>query len=357
MKKDGEGNKVQRKWLLLCHRLERFPRSCGASLFIAGTMAEENGCGNNNKTMQVKSLNKYLYLSVAAAVVTILLKCYAYIVTGSMGLLSDALESFVNLFAAVFALIMLRLSQKPADKGHEFGHEKAEYFSSAAEGALILVAAFSIIWSAVPRIIHPAPLENIHIGLFFSMVASVVNLVVGILLIRNGRKRRSFVLEADGKHLITDVWTTAGVIVGIGMVKITGWLLIDPIIAILVAVNIIYTGYTLISRSASGLMDATIPEEDLQKIRNYLGSLQVKEIEYHSLLTRVAGQRKFISLHLLVPGAWTVKQGHDWADKVEETIIGLFDEPVTVSTHIEPVDDPASMEDIGIDRVMPQHYP
>jgi len=185
----------------------------------------------------------------------------------------------------------------------------------------------------------------------------VVNLVVGILLIRNGRKRRSFVLEADGKHLITDVWTTAGVIVGIGMVKITGWLLIDPIIAILVAVNIIYTGYTLISRSASGLMDATIPEEDLQKIRNYLGSLHVKEIEYHSLLTRVAGQRKFISLHLLVPGEWTVKQGHDWADKVEETIIGLFDEPVTVSTHIEPVDDPASMEDIGIDRVMPQHYP
>ena len=304
--------------------------------------------------MKQTSLAKFLYLSVAAAIVTILLKFYAYHVTGSMGFLSDALESFVNLFAALFALIMLKVSQKPADDGHVFGHSKAEYFSSATEGALILIAAFSIIRTAIPRIVEPAPIENINTGLLFSLLASMVNLVVGFTLIKNGKKSKSLVLEADGRHLMTDVWTSVGVIVGILLVKFTGWLIIDPIIAILVALNIIYAGYKLISRSASGLMDATIPAEDLEKVILYLDSLKVNEIEYHSLLTRVAGQRKFISMHLLVPGEWSVKEGHDWADKVEETIIGLFNEPVTVSTHIEPVDDPASMEDIGIDRVMPR---
>ena len=307
--------------------------------------------------MKHPALAKFLYLSVAAAIVTILLKFYAYHVTGSMGFLSDALESIVNLFAALFALIMLRISQKPADDGHVFGHSKAEYFSSATEGALILIAAFSIIRTAIPRLFEPAPLENINTGLFFSLLASIVNLVVGLTLIKNGKKRKSLVLEADGRHLMTDVWTSVGVIAGIVMVKFTGWLIIDPIIAILVALNIIYTGYRLISRSASGLMDATIPAEDLEKVTLYLDSLKANEIEYHSLLTRVAGQRKFISMHLLVPGEWSVKQGHDWADQVEETIIGLFDEPVTVSTHIEPVDDPASVKDIGIDRVMPRQNP
>lgn len=307
--------------------------------------------------MKQTSLAKFLYLSIAAAMVTILLKFFAYHVTGSMGLLSDALESFVNLFAALFALIMLRVSQKPADDGHVYGHSKAEYFSSATEGALILIAAFSIIRTAIPRILEPAALENINTGLLFSLLASAVNLAVGLTLITNGRKRKSLVLEADGRHLMTDVWTSVGVIAGIVMVKLTGWLIIDPIIAILVALNIIYTGYKLISRSASGLMDATIPAEDLEKVTLYLDSLKENEIEYHSLLTRMAGQRKFISMHLLVPGEWSVKQGHDWADQVEETIIGLFDEPVTVSTHIEPVDDPASIKDIGIDRVMPLQNP
>jgi cation diffusion facilitator family transporter len=300
--------------------------------------------------MKQTPLSKFLYLSIAAAVVTILLKFYAYHVTGSVGFMSDALESFVNLFAAVFGLVMLHISQRPADEGHEYGHSKAEYFSSAMEGALILIAALSIIRSAIPRIIEPKPLENLNTGLLFSLLASVVNLVVGLTLIKNGKEKRSLLLEADGRHLMTDVWTSAGVIAGIVIVKFTGWLMIDPVIAILVALNILYTGYKLIGRSASGLMDATIPEEDLRKIRVYLDSLQEKQIEYHSLMTRTAGQRKFISLHLLVPGEWTVKQGHDWADDVEETIIGLFDEPVTVSTHIEPVGDPSSMKDIGIVR-------
>src|SRR5690554_2502191 len=305
--------------------------------------------------MKQKSLKYFMYLSIAAAIVTILLKSYAYYITGSMGLLSDALESFVNLFAAVFALVMLTISQKPADEEHRFGHGKAEYFSSAIEGALILVAAFTIIWAAIPRIMNPAPLENVNTGLFFSLLASLVNLAVGMTLIHQGKENKSILLEADGRHLMTDVYTTVGVIVGIVMVMITGWLVIDPIIAILVALNIIYTGYKLISRSASGLMDATIPEEDLQKITTYLDSIKEQHIEYHSLLTRIAGQRKFISLHLLIPGEWTVKKGHDYADDVEETIISLFDEPVTVSTHIEPVEDPASMRDIGIDRIRIDH--
>ncbi|MDD2248059.1 MAG: cation diffusion facilitator family transporter, partial [Proteiniphilum sp.] len=242
------------------------------------------------------------------------------------------------------------LSQKPADDGHDYGHSKAEYFSSAAEGALILVAAFSIIWSAINRIINPRPLENINTGLLFSFLASLVNLSVGIILIKNGKKNKSLLLEADGRHLMTDVWTSVGVILGIIVVKYTGWLIIDPVIAILVAINIIYTGYILISRSASGLMDAAIPEDDLKKVIIYLESLKDKQIEYHSLLTRAAGQRKFISMHLLVPGEWTVKKGHDCADDIEEAIVDMFDEPVTVSTHIEPVEDPASLKDIGIDR-------
>lgn len=301
--------------------------------------------------MQSKSLNKYLYLSIAAAIVTILLKFYAFHVTGSMGLLSDALESFVNLFAALFALLMLHLSRKPADQEHEFGHGKAEYFSSAVEGALILIAAFTIIRSALPRIIDPQPLENISTGLLFSLLASLVNLVVGLVLINNGKKKKSLLVEADGRHLMTDVYTSVGVILGIILVEFTGWLIIDPIIAILVGLNIIYSGYKLIHRSARELMDASIPEDELERVTTYLDSLGEREIEYHSLLTRMSGPRRFISMHLLVPGDWSVKRGHDCADEVEETIIAMFREPVTVSTHIEPVEDPASMRDIGIDRM------
>lgn len=301
--------------------------------------------------MNRRSLNKYLYLSIAAAIVTILLKFYAFHVTGSMGLLSDALESFVNLFAALFALLMLHLSRKPADQEHEFGHGKAEYFSSAVEGALILIAAFTIIRSALPRIIDPQPLENITTGLLFSLLASLVNLLVGLVLINNGKKKKSLLVEADGRHLMTDVYTSVGVILGIILVELTGWLIIDPIIAILVGLNIIYSGYRLIHRSARELMDASIPEDELERVTTYLDSLGEREIEYHSLLTRMSGPRRFISMHLLVPGDWSVKRGHDCADEVEETIIAMFREPVTVSTHIEPVEDPASMRDIGIDRV------
>jgi cation diffusion facilitator family transporter len=300
--------------------------------------------------MEQNSLKQFIYLSIAAAVATILLKFYAFYLTGSMGFFSDALESFVNLIGAIIALIMLHISAKPADKEHEYGHTKAEYFSSAIEGALIVIAALSIIRSAVPRIIEPTPLENLNIGLLFSLGASLINLVVALILIKNGKKRNSIVLEADGKHLMTDVWTSIGVIAGILVVKLTGIYILDPIIAILVAINIIYTGYQLISRSASGLMDASISEEAMKKITAYLDSLKEKNIDYHSLMTRQAGQRMFISVHLLVPGWWTVKKGHDYADLIEQSIEDMFDVPVTVSTHIEPIEDPASMNDIGIYR-------
>ncbi len=300
--------------------------------------------------MKARPLHSFIYLSIGAAVVTILLKFQAYRVTGSMGLLSDALESLVNLFAAIFALIMLNLSRKPADKKHAFGHGKAEYFSSATEGALILIAAFSIIWTAAPRLVDPRPIENVNVGLLYSLSAAGVNMVVGVILVRNGKKRNSLLLEADGRHLLTDVLTTVGVIVGVVIVSYTGWYIIDPIIAIAVAIYILYAGYKLISRSANKLMDAAIPEEEMARIVTYLDSLKPEQVEYHSLLTRMAGQRKFISLHLLVPGEWSVQKGHDYADQVEEAISNMFDGPMTVQTHLEPLEDPSSMRDIGLDR-------
>lgn len=300
--------------------------------------------------MKKQSLKKFVYLSIAAAVVTIGLKFSAYFYTGSMGLLSDALESCVNLIAAIIALIMIHIAEMPADKRHGFGHTKAEYFSSAIEGGLIMVAAFSIIWSATPRLFNPQPIENVGLGLAISVSASLVNFGVAMILLKNAKKHRSLLLEADGKHLMTDVWTSVGVIVAIGLVKLTGWLILDPIIAIAVAINIIWTGFQLLKRSASGLMDASISDEDLEKVTDYLNGLKTEYIDYHSLMTRQAGLRKFISLHLLVPGDWSVKKGHDFAENVEETIEEMLTELVTVSTHIEPIEDPASMRDIGIDR-------
>jgi cation diffusion facilitator family transporter len=300
--------------------------------------------------MQTKSLKKFIYLSIAAAVATISLKLFAYFLTGSVGLFSDALESGVNLLAAIVALFMITLAEKPADEEHAFGHHKAEYFSSAIEGGLIMLAAFSIIWSAVPRIINPQPLENIGIGLLISLGASLINLAVGLILLKNGRKNNSITLEADGKHLMTDVYTSVGVIIGIGIVKFTGWLVLDGVVAIGVALNIIWTGYQLMRRSALGLLDSSLPEAEISIITKSLDQFKGQEIEFHSLMTRQAGQRRFISLHVLMPGQLTIQEGHDIVEKIEKNIRDLFDAPVTVFTHLEPVEDPLSMQDIGIDR-------
>ena len=301
--------------------------------------------------MQPKSLKKFIYLAIAAAVATIALKLFAYFLTGSVGLFSDALESGVNLIAAVFALFMITLAEKPADEEHAYGHHKAEYFSSAIEGGLIVLAAFSIIWAAVPRLIHPQPLENVGIGLLVSMGASVINLVVGMILIKNGRKNHSITLESDGKHLMTDVYTSIGVLIGIGIVKLTGWLILDGVVAIGVALNIVWTGYQLMRRSALGLLDSSIPEDERLKITKMLDLYKKENLEYHSLMTRQAGQRKFIALHILLPGQLTIQEGHDLVEKIERDIRELFSGPVTVFTHLEPVEDPVSMDDIGIDRI------
>ena len=300
--------------------------------------------------MKTQSLKKFIYLSIAAAVATISLKLLAYYLTGSVGLFSDALESCVNLAAAVIALVMLTIAEKPADEQHAFGHNKAEYFSSAIEGGLITIAAFSIIWSAIPRLINPQPLENIGIGLLVAVGASGINLVVALILLKNGKKNNSITLEADGKHLMTDVWTTVGVLIGIGLIELTGWLILDAIIAIGVALNILWAGYQLIRHSAMGLLDTGIPEAEISKINIALEPYKSQNLEFHSLLTRQAGNRKFIVLHVLVPGQWTIQEGHDIVEKIEEDIRNLFDVPVTVITHLEPKEDPVSMNDIGIDR-------
>jgi cation diffusion facilitator family transporter len=301
--------------------------------------------------MVTPSLKKFLYISIAAAILTISLKLIAYLLTNSVGILSDALESGVNLVAAVVALIMIRIAEKPPDREHEFGHNKAEYFSSAVEGGLIVLAAFSIIWSAVPRIISPQPLENVGMGLLVAVGASLINLAASNILIKNGKKYNSITLEADGKHLMTDVLTSAGVLLGIGLIKVTGWMRLDGIVAIGVALNIIWTGYQLIKRSALGLLDTGFPKDEMDSIRRVLEKYEQQNIQFHSLMTRQSGQRKFIFVHILMPGTMDIQQGHNLAEKVENDLRMLFpNTQTTVFTHLEPIEDPVSMLDISIDR-------
>lgn len=295
------------------------------------------------------SLKRYAWLSIAAALATILLKGWAWWLTGSVGLLSDALESFVNLAGAMMALAMLSLAAMPADDSHAHGHGKAEYFSSAFEGFLILVAAVSIGYASIERMLNPQPLEAVGIGLAVSAVASIINLVTSRILMGVGRKYRSITLEADAHHLLTDVWTSAGVILGVGLVWATGWLWLDPVIALLVAINIVWTGWQLLQRSTAGLMDVSLPAEELDAIEAVLAAYRQQGLDFHALRTRQAGARAFVSLHVLVPGAWTVQQGHDWSERIESDIRQAV--PYThVTTHLEPIEDPVSHADEGLDR-------
>lgn len=296
------------------------------------------------------SLKRYVYLSIAAALSTILLKGVAWWLTGSVGLLSDALESFVNLAGALMALAMLSLAEAPADDAHAHGHGKAEYFSSAFEGLLILVAAASIGYAAVDRMLHPQALEAVGIGLSVSVAASLINLATARILMTVGRKRNSITLEADAHHLLTDVWTSAGVIVGVGLVWLTGWLWLDPVIALLVAANIVWTGWQLLHRSASGLMDESIPEEQIRAIETILEGYRRQGLDFHALRTRQAGMRAFVTLHVLVPGAWTVQQGHDWLERIEADITRSIPQ-AHVTTHLEPLEDPVSLFDQTLDRI------
>ncbi|WP_031435438.1 cation diffusion facilitator family transporter [Methylomarinum vadi] len=299
-------------------------------------------------TRLTNSLVGYAWLSIAAAVATILLKSYAYWLTGSVGLLSDALESLINLAAAVIALLALTIAAKPPDQKHAYGHEKIEYFSSGAEGVMIMLAALSIIAAALNRVQNPQPIQQLDIGLAVSFLASLINLLVARILIRVGKRRRSITLEADGRHLLTDVWTTAGVIAGVGAIAILewlgyqGWEILDPIIAMLVAVNIIWSGIGLMRRTVAGLMDVSLTSREQQKIRFVLDRFaQQQGVDYHALRTRYAGNRRFMSVHILVPGDWSVKQGHDLVERIENEIRDRFD-IIDIDTHLEPIEDMAS---------------
>ena len=299
---------------------------------------------------QPRSLRRYVYLSIAAAIATIGLKGLAYLLTGSVGLLSDAMESLVNLVAALLAFYLLTIAERPPDDEHAYGHTKAEYFSSAAEGALILLAAYSIASAALERIAHPQPLENVGVGLVVSLGASAINFGVARVLLQAGKRANSITLEADAHHLMTDVWTSAGVIAGIFAVSLTGWLILDPLIALAVAANIIWSGIQLMRRSALGLLDSAIPQRERDKIVEVLDRFTPQGVASHSLLTRQAGQRRFISVHILVPGKWTVQRGHNMLEQVERDIRGALPGPTTILTHLEPLEDPISMEDMAIDR-------
>ena len=269
--------------------------------------------------------------------------------TGSVGLLSDALESFVNLAGAMMALAMLTIAEQPADDRHAYGHGKAEYFSSGFEGLLILLAAIAIGASALERLMNPHPLSDVGVGLGVSVIASLVNFATARILLAAGREHRSLTLEADAHHLMTDVWTSAGVIIGVGAVVLTGWLWLDPLIALLVAVNIVWTGWKLVHRSTSGLMDGALPPDDHAQVVAILSRYRETGIDYHALRTRESGARRFVEVHVLVPGAWSVRKGHDLAEQMESDIRAALPR-TTVITHLEPLEDPVSHEDIALDR-------
>ena len=294
-------------------------------------------------------LERYAWLSVAAAVVTIGLKTAAWWLTGSVGLLSDALESLVNLAAALLAVLMLRIAAAPPDEDHPHGFSKAEYFAAGIEGALIALASAGILWAAVPRLIEPVALAAPGLGLALTFIASVINLVVALTLIRAGREHHSITLEADGRHLMTDVWTSAGVIVGVALVFVTGWLRLDPLVALAVALHIIWTGVGLVRRSAAGLLDAAIPQEDRDAIQKVLDEYQKQGVTFHAFRTRRAAARRFVSFHLLVPDRWSVSRAHRLSEEIEARI-RIAVPNAAVFTHIEPISDPASYEDQGLDR-------
>ncbi|MDZ4877930.1 MAG: Ferrous-iron efflux pump FieF [Chroococcidiopsis cubana SAG 39.79] len=301
--------------------------------------------------MRNSSARFYAFLSIGAAVLTIALKAGAYFLTGSVGLLSDVAESGVNLVAALVATWALTYAAKPPDEEHAFGHSKAEYFSSGVEGALILVAAVSIAVAAWERLLHPQPLAQIGIGLGLSLVATAVNGGLALVLLRAGRRLRSITLRADAHHLLTDDWTSVGVVLGLIFVPLTGWLVLDPVIAFLVAANIIWTGVKLLSETGSGLLDASMPAAEQRIVTDIFASYEKQGIQFHAFRTRVAGVRRFVSFHVLVPGNWSVQQGHALCEEIELAILRSL--PQThVLTHLEPLEDPISWSDQNLDRTI-----
>lgn len=294
------------------------------------------------------SLTRYAWLSIATALATILMKTGAYLLTGSVGLLSDAIESSVNLVAAVIALFALRLAARPEDETHTWGHGKAEYFSAGAEGVMIFIAASAVIYTAVNRLLHPHELEQVGVGLAVSATAAGLNFFVARILWRAGRSNRSITLTADAKHLMTDVWTSAGVIAGVALVAVLHWPPLDPVIAILVGINIVVAGWALIRDSSAGLMDASLPPDDLAKLHGVLGRYRTDGvIDFHAIRTRAAGQQRFVSLHVLVPGLWTVREGHNLAEQIEHDLSAALP-GASVLAHVEPIEDESSYADMTL---------
>lgn len=302
--------------------------------------------GASTPTVRV-DLRRYAWLSIAAAVLTIALKTGAWWITGSVGLLSDAAESVVNLVAAVVALVALTVAARPPDKNHHFGHSKAEYFSAGVEGVMIFVAAAVILVSATLRFLSPQPLEAVGIGLFISVLASVVNGAVALVLLRAGKEHRSMTLTADGRHLMTDVWTSVGVIVGVALVAITKWDRLDSIVAFAVGLNILFTGWKLVAESTAGLMDISLPKAENQLLLAKLEELSSEEVVFHAFRSRESGSRRFMEAHMLVPGAWSVKRGHDLAEDVVLELRKVVPD-IHVLIHLEPIEDPRSYEDIDL---------
>lgn len=296
--------------------------------------------------MTGRSPTFYAWLSVVTSLVTIALKFAAYFLTGSIGLLSDAVEAIVNIVAALVALTVLTYAAEAPDREHNFGHEKAQYFSSGIEGALIFVASGAIIYSAIPRLMYPQELEQISVGLFLSVLAALANAGCAWVMLRAARAHRSITLEADAKHLLTDVWTTIGVFIGVVLVATTGWLRLDPLIAIAVALQILWTGWHLMTRSFHGLMDFAIPDEDRAVVVEVLETLRHQGGDYHALRTRVAGAKSFVDVHVLVPGTMSVQAGHDLVEKLENEIRSRLPH-IEVLTHLEPLEDPKSWDDPG----------
>lgn len=291
---------------------------------------------------------KFALLSIAAALATIALKTLAWWLTGSVGLLSDALEGTVNLAGATLMLAMLVVASRPPDDNHAYGYSKAEYFASGFEGTLIVIAASLIAYAAVERLIAPRPLDNVGAGLVVSAAASAINYAVARRLFAAGSRYKSIALEADAQHLMTDVWTSAGVVIGVAAVALTGWLWLDPLIALVVAANIVWSGVKLVKRSLSGLLDRALPPHERQALQRILDRYRTQGIDFHALRTRQAGARSFVSLHVLVPAQWSVAQGHDLAHQVEHDVRQALPD-ATVLTHIEPLGHPESYRDIDLD--------
>jgi cation diffusion facilitator family transporter len=293
------------------------------------------------------NLSRFAWLSIAAALVTFALKLAAWKVTGSVGLLSDALESLVNLAAALISLASLHVASMPADDRHAYGHTKVEYFAGGVEGGLILLAAVGIGWNAVDRFLNPQPLDGLGLGLAISCVATAVNLAVAMVLRRAGTQHGSVALLADAKHLMTDVWTTVCLLLALILIALTKWDRLDSILGMLLAVHIVVTGVKLIHEAMLGLMDTALPEDERKKITEILDRHVSEEVRYHALRTRQAARRRFMSVHILVPGNWSIAQGHTFVEGIEKELKAALPW-LTVLTHLEPMEDPASWEDTEI---------